>query len=132
MFIPDPDPDFLTIQDPGSRGQKCTGPGPGSATLLLRSHHEVKKIKDKKRLHRLLWVNINQRLYSKSNVGYGTTVWDPMLELILTSPYLIVDSEVQAVYPNFKVKEEGKVSPRLLLGHIFIRRIISIACFLSP
>ncbi len=31
MFIPDPD--FLPIQDPGSRGQKGTYPGSGSATL---------------------------------------------------------------------------------------------------
>jgi hypothetical protein len=26
LFIPDPDPDFLPIPDPGSRGQKGTGP----------------------------------------------------------------------------------------------------------
>ncbi len=25
LFIPDLDPDFLPIPDPGSRGQKCTG-----------------------------------------------------------------------------------------------------------
>jgi hypothetical protein len=25
LFIPDPDPDFLPIPDPGSRGQKSTG-----------------------------------------------------------------------------------------------------------
>jgi hypothetical protein len=25
LFIPDPDPDFLPIPDPGSRGQKGTG-----------------------------------------------------------------------------------------------------------
>jgi hypothetical protein len=31
-----------------------------------------------------------ERLYSKTNVG----VWDPMLELTITKPYLIVDSEV--------------------------------------
>ncbi len=30
LFIPDPDPDFLPIPDPGSRGQK----GNGSATLI--------------------------------------------------------------------------------------------------
>ncbi len=30
LFIPDPDPDFLPIPDPGSRGQK----GSGSGTLL--------------------------------------------------------------------------------------------------
>jgi len=27
-------------------------------------------------------------------------VWDPMLELIITSPYLIVDSEVQLSNPK--------------------------------
>jgi hypothetical protein len=27
LFIPDPDPDFLPIPDPGSRGQKGTGSG---------------------------------------------------------------------------------------------------------
>jgi hypothetical protein len=32
MFIPDPDPDFLPILDPGYRGQKDTGSG--SETLL--------------------------------------------------------------------------------------------------
>jgi hypothetical protein len=38
LLIPDPDPDFLPIPDPGSRGQKGTGyripdPGSGSPTL---------------------------------------------------------------------------------------------------
>jgi hypothetical protein len=32
--IPDPDPDFLPIPDPGSRGQK--GTGSRSATLIIR------------------------------------------------------------------------------------------------
>jgi hypothetical protein len=31
--IPDADPDFLLIPDPGSRGQKAPDPGSGSATL---------------------------------------------------------------------------------------------------
>jgi hypothetical protein len=32
LFIPDPDPDFLPISDPG--GQKALDPGSGSATLV--------------------------------------------------------------------------------------------------
>jgi hypothetical protein len=32
LFIPDPDPDFLPIPDPGSRGQKGTG-------SRIRIHH---------------------------------------------------------------------------------------------
>jgi hypothetical protein len=34
----DPDPDFLPIPDPGSRGQKGTDPGSGSATLCVASY----------------------------------------------------------------------------------------------
>jgi hypothetical protein len=34
--IPDPNPDFLLILDPGSKGQK--GPDPGPATLV-DTHH---------------------------------------------------------------------------------------------
>ncbi len=33
LFIPDPDPDFLPIPDPGSRGKKAPDSGFGSATL---------------------------------------------------------------------------------------------------
>jgi hypothetical protein len=39
LFIPDPDPDFLPILDPGSRGKKCTrsripDPDTGSGSRL--------------------------------------------------------------------------------------------------
>jgi hypothetical protein len=33
LFIPDPDPDFLPITDPGVKNKKA--PDPGSATLIL-------------------------------------------------------------------------------------------------
>jgi hypothetical protein len=38
------------------------------------------------------------RLYSKRNVGYGTP--PPMLELTITSPHLIVNSEAQLSNPT--------------------------------
>jgi hypothetical protein len=41
MFILDPDLDFLFILDPGSRGQK--GTGPGSASPLVLPIHFVRK-----------------------------------------------------------------------------------------
>jgi hypothetical protein len=88
MFIPDPNffnpgsaSKNLRILTPKNGFQalgnmnRVVHSGSGSATLLLTSHHEVKKIKDEKRLRHLLWVNIIQRLYSKNNVGYGT-VWN--------------------------------------------------------
>jgi hypothetical protein len=45
LFIPDPDPDFLPIPDPGSRGQKGTGsriwiPNTGISSCLLEIYLE--------------------------------------------------------------------------------------------
>ncbi len=36
LFFPDPDPNFLPIPDPGSRGQKCTGSGSATLKFSLR------------------------------------------------------------------------------------------------
>ncbi len=42
----------------------------------------------------------NDILYFRGCIHRETWVWDPMLELTLTSPYLIVDSKVQLFYSN--------------------------------
>ncbi len=56
MFIPDPDPDFLPIPDPGCRAQKA--PDSGSATLETtkrsKDYEYVRNLKSKsERLERL-------------------------------------------------------------------------------
>ncbi len=56
------------------------------------------------------------RLYSKRNVGQ----WDPMLELTIISPYLIVDSEVQLSITTIRERDMmGKVSP-LGWAHLYL------------
>jgi hypothetical protein len=58
LFIPDPDPDFLPIPDPGSRGQKGTGsriPYPDLQHWTGRSRDEGQEIRIKRR-ETLYWI----------------------------------------------------------------------------
>jgi hypothetical protein len=47
LFIPNPDPDFLPIPDPGSRGQKAPYTGSGSATPELSERSDLERKKKK-------------------------------------------------------------------------------------
>ncbi len=65
-------------------------------------------------------------------LGYSTEavfkekreIWDSMLDLTITSPYLIVASEVQLSNPTTKGKGWGGRRPFLLVGPICISLLI--------
>jgi hypothetical protein len=66
MFISDPDLDFLPIPEPGSRGQKGTGPPDPQHWFLLSLFHEIfifSNLKEKQN------DKLPKRLLVKSNVS---------------------------------------------------------------
>ncbi len=105
--IPDPDPAFLSIPDPGSRGQKGTGsqiPDPGSATLRVTKQKVV-----------VVWLEWKAAL--------GRTRRDHLPHCNENPIDVFPEKELRSLSPNFHIRMSVSDLYISIFGsHIFLKQ----------